>query len=551
MNNDRIIIRFQENEEVININEVFKVQISGGVALNYDEETGKIQLLDRNNKILSEIDLPTERIIKAIIYDETTSELVFKFDYAQEIRVPIGDLFNLEDYFNKTQILSLLEEKANKSEIPTKISELENDKGYLTTIPSEYVTEQELENKGYLTEHQDLSDYAKKNELFDKDYNKLINKPNIPDKLSDLEIDMELGVDEEEVLNIIEDNSNLVSNDYILGQSKDFDETSDTQIPTSLAIRNHIEQSLKNYYLKSETYTQQEINELISLIPKFSIQVVSSLPASNISATSIYLVPSGDGNNLYTEYIYTNNKWELLGSQSVDLTGYATEEFVETAIENQEKEEVNATYSLVNSTSYSGTPSDNDVPTTGVVNNMLTPYAKKSDVPTKLSQLENDSNFANKSDLENKVDKVSGKGLSSNDFTDEEKEKLSNLSNNSGAELYIHTVYLEVENNDPEGYPFELISFCLSFLTTNPMQFNTNEELGEAIHKVGSKTVLLTLMGGLADREMYIAVINSEEDGWFNFKGLTVSTYSEINEPIRGAYFWEEVNIMEYSITKL
>lgn len=31
---------------------------------------------------------------------------------------------------------------------------------YLTSIPSEYVTEEELNKKGYLTEHQDLSEYA-------------------------------------------------------------------------------------------------------------------------------------------------------------------------------------------------------------------------------------------------------------------------------------------------------------------------------------------------------------------------------------------------------
>ena len=40
---------------------------------------------------------------------------------------------------------------------PTKVSELTNDKGYLTSIPSEYVTDSELNSKGYLTEHQDIS----------------------------------------------------------------------------------------------------------------------------------------------------------------------------------------------------------------------------------------------------------------------------------------------------------------------------------------------------------------------------------------------------------
>lgn len=56
-----------------------------------------------------------------------------------------------------------LSDYAKKSELPTKVSELENNegyitktelesKGYLTGVPSEYVTETELESKGYLTE---------------------------------------------------------------------------------------------------------------------------------------------------------------------------------------------------------------------------------------------------------------------------------------------------------------------------------------------------------------------------------------------------------------
>ena len=46
--------------------------------------------------------------------------------------------------------------------IPTKVSQLENDAGFLTQIPSEYVTESELESKGYITEHQSLENYATK-----------------------------------------------------------------------------------------------------------------------------------------------------------------------------------------------------------------------------------------------------------------------------------------------------------------------------------------------------------------------------------------------------
>lgn len=46
---------------------------------------------------------------------------------------------------------------ATKEEIPTKTSDLTNDNGFLSSVPEEYVTETELNAKGYLTEHQDIS----------------------------------------------------------------------------------------------------------------------------------------------------------------------------------------------------------------------------------------------------------------------------------------------------------------------------------------------------------------------------------------------------------
>ena len=50
-------------------------------------------------------------------------------------------------------------------DIPSKTSDLVNDSGFITEIPSEYVTETELDAKGYLTEHQSLADYALKSEI--------------------------------------------------------------------------------------------------------------------------------------------------------------------------------------------------------------------------------------------------------------------------------------------------------------------------------------------------------------------------------------------------
>lgn len=45
-------------------------------------------------------------------------------------------------------------------------------------------------------------------------------------------------------------------------------------------------------------------------------------------------------------------------------------------------------------------------------------------IPTKVSDLTNDSGFLVASDIEGKVDKVNGKGLSTNDYTDEDRDKV-------------------------------------------------------------------------------------------------------------------------------
>lgn len=64
---------------------------------------------------------------------------------------------------------------------------------------------------------------------------------------------------------------------------------------------------------------------------------------------------------------------------------------------------------------------------------VLGSYALKTDVPTKTSQLANDSGFvdsealdgyATKGELNGKVDKVEGKGLSANDYTDADRDKV-------------------------------------------------------------------------------------------------------------------------------
>ena len=62
------------------------------------------------------------------------------------------------DLYNTNLRITNLED--NIPEIPTNISTFTNDAGYITSVPEEYVTDTELDAKGYLTEHQSLEGLA-------------------------------------------------------------------------------------------------------------------------------------------------------------------------------------------------------------------------------------------------------------------------------------------------------------------------------------------------------------------------------------------------------
>ena len=78
------------------------------------------------------------------VSNDLTNELKAKYDtaytHSQSTHVQLGD-------------------------IPTKVSDLTNDSNFLTSIPSEYVTDTELNAKGYLTQHQDISGKANVSDL--------------------------------------------------------------------------------------------------------------------------------------------------------------------------------------------------------------------------------------------------------------------------------------------------------------------------------------------------------------------------------------------------
>ena len=98
--------------------------------------------------------------------------------------------------------------------------------------------------------------------------------------------------------------------------------------------------NLANYYLKSETYTQAEVNALIGAITTIHFEVVQTLPTSDIQTNVIYLVPKSTAgtNDVYDEYINmdgTSAGWELIGSTQVDLSNYYTKTQTDTLLDGK------------------------------------------------------------------------------------------------------------------------------------------------------------------------------------------------------------------------
>ena len=214
---------------------------------------------------------------------------------------------------------------------------------------------EELENKVDKEENKGLStnDYttAEKNKLAnlenydDTEVRNLINtkqdkgdyalKSEIPTKTSDLINDSDFVEDSSYVHT---DNNYTTNEKTKLASLNNYDDTEikeditdlettkadKTEIPdVSNFITNTVD-NLVNYYKKSETYTQAEVNSLISTLSGLKLEVVQTLPTEDISTSTIYLVPktTAETGDVYDEYIYVSNNWEHIGSTTADLTGY-------------------------------------------------------------------------------------------------------------------------------------------------------------------------------------------------------------------------------------
>lgn len=75
----------------------------------------------------------------------------------------------------------------------------------------------------------------------------------------------------------------------------------------------------------TETYSKEEIDEMISQLKQFEAEKVDELPITGQKPNCIYFVPKGTpGMDGCYEYMWIDNKWEFVGSTDVDLSDYWT-----------------------------------------------------------------------------------------------------------------------------------------------------------------------------------------------------------------------------------
>lgn len=86
--------------------------------------------------------------------------------------------------------------------------------------------------------------------------------------------------------------------------------------PTALAGTNSLQ-------IANTAFVQAAINSALAGITGVDIQVVDTLPDTGVKGTFYFVKKSVTGtNNAYSEYVWVNGKWELIGDTTIDLSGY-------------------------------------------------------------------------------------------------------------------------------------------------------------------------------------------------------------------------------------
>ena len=309
-------------------------------------------------------------------------------------------------------LTKLNNEKANKSDIPTSLSQLTNDSGYVTTealdakgylnaIPSEYVTETELNDKGYLTSvpseyvtEDELSakgyltaipsEYITETELNDKGYLTSVPdgyalKTDIPTKVSQLANDSNFITQDTfgALQNSVDSLANEVDeNEYVAAQALtklDNEKANKSDIPTNVS-------QLVNDsgFITASQVPTQDLSGYVTTEALNAKGYITSVPEEYVTETE--LLAKGYLTSVPSEYI-TETELEAKGYLTSVPSEYVTEDVLSGYTTTEQFDEL-----------YNGVI-DNELVISRALTQLDTDKANVSDIPTNISELNNDKGY--------------------------------------------------------------------------------------------------------------------------------------------------------------
>ena len=90
----------------------------------------------------------------------------------------------------------------------------------------------------------------------------------------------------------------------------------------------HVTQNDKDLWNATLQNAKDYAKKLFDSITSFTIEIVDTLPTENIKSMTIYFIRNEHDNesDYYEEYMYINDKWEIIGSTFVNLAPYLLKE---------------------------------------------------------------------------------------------------------------------------------------------------------------------------------------------------------------------------------
>lgn len=377
-----------------------------------------------------------------------------------------GDI-QLSNYYTKQEVDSKIPDifdKADRSEIPTKASQLENDSGYLIRVPEEYVTDKELEAKGYLTQElepqfaasaaksinqQDIDSW---NGKVDKQVGMGLSEQNFTieekAKLSGL-----TNYNDSSVRKTITDLESEVAKKANKTDIPDISRKADkTEIPTRVSqlendsgyINSLPDNLVTEYELENKGYLTEFI-ETDPTVPIWAKQptkptyTLDELGAEAVGAASSALTTS-------IEYI--DNRFDAIldGADPSYSTFKSLSDSIlsqKTTIGQIEAElSTKANKSELFSKNYNDLTNTPEIPSIeGLASEVWVQQQIGSIPPIDLSGYALTKDIP---DVSNFVEKQEGKGLSSNDYTSSDKQKLDSLNNYDDSSIVSRISSLEI-----------------------------------------------------------------------------------------------------------